>query len=55
MWFGLVLDFIEAHLHRYVNEFSYRHTVRQSDTIDCIAGTIDGMIGRRLSYEELTV
>ncbi len=42
------------HLHRYVNEFSCRHTARQSDMIVCIERTIDGMIGRRLSYKELT-
>jgi len=44
----------EEHLHRYVNEFSYRHSARNNDTIDCVANTIDGMIGRRLSYKELT-
>jgi len=42
------------HLHRYANEFSYRHTARKYDMILCIEGTIDGMIGRRLSYKELT-
>ena len=42
-----------AHLDRYVNEFSYRHTARRSDMMDCMAGTIDGMIGRRLTYKEL--
>ncbi len=42
-----------AHLHRYVSEFSCRHTSRHSDMIICIQGTIDGMIGRRLSYKEL--
>ncbi len=41
------------HLHRYVNEFSRRHTARTCGTLDCIARTIDGMIGRRLSYKEL--
>ncbi len=43
-----------AHLHRYVNEFSYRHTARRADMMDCIGITIDGMIGQRLSYKELT-
>ncbi len=41
------------HLHRYVNEFSYRHTTRREDMMDCILETIDGMIGRRLTYREL--
>jgi len=42
------------HLHRYVTEFSCRHTSRYCDMMTCIYGTIDGMIGRRLSYKELT-
>jgi len=42
-----------GHLHRYVNEFSHRHNARNIDTIDCVARTISGMIGRRLSYKEL--
>jgi hypothetical protein len=37
-----------------VIEFSYRHTSRNRDMLICIENTIDGMIGRRLSYEELT-
>lgn len=41
------------HLHRYVSEFSSRHSAREIDLIDCIERTIDGMIGRRLSYKEL--
>lgn len=43
------------HIHRYVNEFSYRHSSRHCDLIDCMSGTIDGMIDKRLSYEELTI
>lgn len=42
------------HLERYVNEFAYRHNVGVDNTIDTIAKTIDGMIGRRLTYKELT-
>ncbi len=41
------------HLHHYVNEFSFRHSLRYCDSIDCMWDTVDGMIGRRLSYEEL--
>jgi transposase-like protein len=43
-----------THLYRYVNEFSYRHSNREDDMINCLATTIDGMIGKRLSYKELT-
>ncbi|MGR3179876.1 MAG: IS1595 family transposase [Candidatus Anammoxibacter sp.] len=41
------------HLHRYVNEFSHRHNIASLDMIDCLGLTIDGMINKRLSYNEL--
>ena len=42
------------HLHRYVNEFAHRHNAGPGNTPDEIGVTFDGMIGRRLTYEELT-
>jgi hypothetical protein len=42
------------HLHRYLNEFPHRHNVGDANTPEIIAQTIDGMTGRRLTYEELT-
>ena len=42
------------HLHRYVDEFSRRFNTSQVDTMDCIAMTIDAMVGKRLTYEDLT-
>ncbi len=41
------------HLHRYVDEFAYRHGVGVDNTIATIAVTIDGMVGRRLTYQQL--
>ena len=41
------------HLHRYVNEFSSRHSSARVDMIICMEQTIDGMIGRKLAYKEL--
>ena len=41
------------HLDRYVNEFSGRHNVRESDTVDQMAGVIAGMAGKRLCYSDL--
>ena len=44
----------EKHLDRYVNEFSGRHNARPLDTIDQMASVVDGMVGKRLMYRELT-
>ena len=44
----------EKHLGRYVGEFSGRHNDRPADTIDQMAGTARGMVGKRLRYAELT-
>lgn len=41
------------HLHRYVNEFSGRHNLGH-DTIVNLNAVTDGMVGRRLTYANLT-
>ena len=41
------------HLDRYVTEFSGRHNDREADTIDQMAHTAQGMIGKRLRYKDL--
>ena len=41
------------HLQRYVDEFSGRHGVRNSDTIDQMQSIVAGMVGKRLIYREL--
>jgi transposase-like protein len=43
------------HLHRYVDEFAYRQTEGVDNNIWTLAETIDGMVGRRLTYRELIV
>lgn len=53
-YIGIYHHMSVGHLHRYVNEFSCRHTSRRDDMLTCIQGTIDGMIGKRLTYKELT-
>ncbi len=44
----------EKHLPRYVAEFSGRHNVRGNDTLDRMREVARGMVGRHLTYEELT-
>ena len=43
----------EAHLHRYVNEFTGRHNIRPQDTVEQMGSVADGLVGRRLRYDEL--
>ena len=43
----------EKHLNRYVNEFAGRHNVRDADTIDQMAQTAQGIVGKRLTYKDL--
>ena len=41
------------HMDRYVQEFAGRHNARDADTIDQMAGIVEGMEGKRLCYSEL--
>ena len=41
------------HLDRYVREFSGRHNSRPMDTIDQMARTVRGLVGKRLRYRDL--
>lgn len=43
----------ETHLHRYVNEFTGRHNVRPLGTREQMGRIVDGLIGKRLTYDEL--
>ena len=51
---GTYHHFSEKHLDRYVTEFSGRHNHRSGDTLDQMAATVSGMIGKRLRYADLT-
>ena len=42
------------HLGRYIAEFAYRHNQGWTNNIPTLAKTVDGMLGRRLTYRELT-
>lgn len=41
------------HLNRYVNEFSGRHNTRPLDTIEQMGCIAQGLVGRRLKYQDL--
>lgn len=43
------------HLARYIGEFAGRHNARAADTIQQMAIMAQGMMGKRLQYQELIV
>jgi hypothetical protein len=43
----------EAHLHRYMLEFDYRYNTRAMRDFDRMAGSIPGIVGKRLTYRRV--
>jgi len=41
------------HLDRYINEFVCRHNMREADTMEQMTRIVAGMVGKRLTYEQL--
>ena len=52
-YYGTYHHMSEKHLGRYVGEFVGRHNDRPADTIDQMQATAQGMVGKRLRYQDL--
>ena len=52
-YYGTYHKMSGKHLHRYVDEFAGRQTIRGQDTVDQMAFIAKGFIGKRLPYRAL--
>ena len=52
-YMGTYHQMSKKHLHRYVNEFAGRHNIRDLDTLEQMSFVTQGMVGKRLTYEDL--
>lgn len=52
-YYGIYHRMSVKHLQKYIDEFSNRNNVRPMDTMDQINVTINGLVGKRLTYKEL--
>ena len=53
-YYGTYHHMSGKHLQKYIDEFADRTNLRHMDTMDQIKATIEGLVGKRLTYERLT-
>ena len=52
-YYGVFHYMSPKHLHRYINEFSFRHNTSQISTMEFVSMTAERITGKRLTYQEL--
>ena len=52
-YYGTYHKMSNKHFARYISEFAGRHNARASDTLEQMALMAHGMLGKRLTYQEL--
>ena len=52
-YYGTYHQMSAKHLQKYINEFADRANIRHMDTMDQIKVTISGLVGKRLTYQDL--
>ena len=52
-YYGTYHKMSAKHLQKYIDEFADRTNIRHMDTMDQIKATVEGLVGKRLTYQDL--